>query len=114
MFNNEKIFNGKVAVVTGGAGDIGLATALHLGELGACIALLDIDDGKLADATARLKSSGIKRWPFNAMSQTRYRSKMPWSKLLLGWGVLIFYLTMLVIKVNLLLLISTRWMTFNG
>lgn len=52
-------FLGKVTVVTGGAGDIGLATAQYMGDRGAQIALLDIDQGKLCEARQKLESSSI-------------------------------------------------------
>lgn len=60
MTRNVNMFPNKVAVVTGGAGDIGLATARHLGQLGASIALLDIDQNKLEDAKRALESEEIK------------------------------------------------------
>lgn len=60
MKTNTNTFAGKVTVVTGGAGDIGLATAKYLGERGAYIALLDIDEDKLKKAQTQLQSSNIK------------------------------------------------------
>jgi 2-dehydro-3-deoxy-L-rhamnonate dehydrogenase (NAD+) len=52
-------FAGRVTAITGAAGDIGLATARHLGRLGATIALIDLDAGKLEAAQARLEADGI-------------------------------------------------------
>ena len=52
-------FAGRVAAITGGAGDIGLATARHLGCLGATIALIDLDAGKLEAGKTRLEADGI-------------------------------------------------------
>ncbi|MEX1057018.1 MAG: SDR family oxidoreductase, partial [Natronospirillum sp.] len=52
-------FTGSSVVITGGAGDIGLATAIHLGHQGAQIGLLDIDATKLAAAAQRLRDQGI-------------------------------------------------------
>ena len=52
-------FAGRIAAITGGAGDIGLATARHLGSLGATIALIDLDDAKLEAARAQLAADGI-------------------------------------------------------
>jgi 2-dehydro-3-deoxy-L-rhamnonate dehydrogenase (NAD+) len=52
-------FTGRVVAMTGGAGDIGLATAHHLGRLGATLALIDLDDAKLETARAQLEGEGI-------------------------------------------------------
>ena len=52
-------FAGRVVAITGGAGDIGLATARHLGRLGATIALVDLDDAKLEAARAQLQADGV-------------------------------------------------------
>jgi rhamnulose-1-phosphate aldolase/alcohol dehydrogenase len=47
---------GRVALVTGGAGGIGLATARRLIEDGACVLLCDIDEEALAQAEKDLKA----------------------------------------------------------
>jgi NAD(P)-dependent dehydrogenase (short-subunit alcohol dehydrogenase family) len=52
-------FEGKIALITGGAGDIGLATATRLGEEGATIALLDVKEDALSKAQQRLSKKGI-------------------------------------------------------
>ena len=44
----DKRFTGKLCIVTGGAGEIGLATALRLAEEGSDIALIDVKDMKEA------------------------------------------------------------------
>ncbi|MEM7728811.1 MAG: bifunctional rhamnulose-1-phosphate aldolase/short-chain dehydrogenase, partial [Pseudomonadota bacterium] len=44
-----KPFDGRIAVITGGAGGIGLATARRLLSEGACVMLADIDAGRLSD-----------------------------------------------------------------
>ncbi len=49
---------GKTAVITGGAGSIGSATAKLLLEYGASVVLVDRDADALAHITDNLKSSG--------------------------------------------------------
>ena len=51
-------FDGRVAVITGGASGIGLATARQLATRGVRLMLADIEAGALADAAASLGSSG--------------------------------------------------------
>jgi len=46
---------GRVALITGGAGGIGLATARRLMDEGACVVLCDIDHDALGEAEAGLK-----------------------------------------------------------
>ena len=50
-----KAFAGRVALITGGAGGIGLATARRLMDEGACVVICDIDRDALAGAEAELK-----------------------------------------------------------
>lgn len=52
-----KALAGKIALVTGGAGGIGKATAVRLLREGACVVLADIDETALANATEEL--SGV-------------------------------------------------------
>ncbi len=49
---------GRVAVVTGAGSGIGRATAVLLGRRGCHLALVDIDEGRLAAARAELEASG--------------------------------------------------------
>ncbi|QQR35717.1 bifunctional rhamnulose-1-phosphate aldolase/short-chain dehydrogenase [Devosia oryziradicis] len=49
-----KSLAGKIALVTGGAGGIGKATAVRLLREGACVVLADIDESALGEATAEL------------------------------------------------------------
>ena len=51
-------FDGKVAIVTGGAGGIGLATALRLGREGARIVIADHDEGRAQGAAVSQRTSG--------------------------------------------------------
>ncbi|WEJ32413.1 bifunctional rhamnulose-1-phosphate aldolase/short-chain dehydrogenase [Devosia sp. SD17-2] len=51
-----KSLAGKIAIVTGGAGGIGKATAARLLREGACVVLADIDETALAAATEELGS----------------------------------------------------------
>jgi NAD(P)-dependent dehydrogenase (short-subunit alcohol dehydrogenase family) len=55
---------GKLAVVTGAAGGIGMAVCRQLGTSGAIIALVDIDEKTLAAGKAELDSLGIKSQTF--------------------------------------------------
>ena len=47
---------GRIALITGGAGGIGLASARRLLEEGACVVLTDIDRGPLDDAVNQLQA----------------------------------------------------------
>ena len=51
---------GKVAVITGGASGIGLATARALAAEGARVVLADIEDGPLAAAATELDALGVR------------------------------------------------------
>lgn len=52
-------FAGRVAVVTGGAGGIGLATAMRLSAEGAAVAILDLDADRAAAAAAALPGVAV-------------------------------------------------------
>ena len=52
-------FDNKVAVVTGAAGDIGLACAKLLADSGAGVALIDCQPDRLAEATKSAQQKGI-------------------------------------------------------
>ncbi len=54
----------KVIAITGGARGLGLAMARYLGEKGAVLALLDIEQDGLDDAVASLEAAGIKAQGF--------------------------------------------------
>ena len=45
-------FNGKVVITTGAAGGIGRASAIQFAELGAKVAIADIDENGLAETAA--------------------------------------------------------------
>ena len=51
---------GKIALVTGGAGGIGAATAVRLLAEGACVMLLDRDAGALEETARKLKAKAGK------------------------------------------------------
>src|SRR6204780_5906156 len=52
-------FEGRGAVITGGASGIGLATATEFARRGASIVLADVDNPALEQAVARLKAEGF-------------------------------------------------------
>lgn len=54
------LFEGHTAVVTGGGGGIGLATAKVLGELGASVAICGRNPERIAEAGKKLESQGIR------------------------------------------------------
>ncbi|MBS1723352.1 MAG: bifunctional rhamnulose-1-phosphate aldolase/short-chain dehydrogenase [Armatimonadetes bacterium] len=54
----EKDLSRQVAIVTGAAQGIGKATAERLGQLGACVVLLDINQEKLDEAVEGVKATG--------------------------------------------------------
>ncbi len=56
---SEKPLAGQIAVVTGGAGTIGLAAARAFIEAGAEVALLDKEKGRLEEAAERLPGSAL-------------------------------------------------------
>jgi NAD(P)-dependent dehydrogenase (short-subunit alcohol dehydrogenase family) len=51
--------SGKVAVITGGAGSIGMAYGRALGESGASVVLADVDEGAATKAADALKADGF-------------------------------------------------------
>ncbi len=59
MSNHPAIVPGRVAVITGAASGIGLATAFNLGEAGMRVVLVDIDADSLERAVGKLKSAGV-------------------------------------------------------
>src|SRR4051794_26062994 len=50
--------DGKVAIVTGGASGIGLATAKLFGKLGARVVIADLDDQRVSSAAEQAKQAG--------------------------------------------------------
>lgn len=51
-------FDGRVAIVTGAAGGIGLACARRLAQAGASVVLADVDDARLQAAAGQLADAG--------------------------------------------------------
>ncbi len=49
---------GKTAMVTGAASGIGRGIALRLGEMGASVALIDIDEGRASDTAVQIQKAG--------------------------------------------------------
>lgn len=62
----RKALAGRIALITGGAGGIGLETAKRLMEEGACVVLCDIDRAALAQAEAALR----RQYSVDAVSST--------------------------------------------
>ena len=58
IFRNG-LFEGQVAIVTGGGSGIGLSTAIALGELGARVAICGRNKDKLAAAEQKLRALGV-------------------------------------------------------
>jgi NAD(P)-dependent dehydrogenase (short-subunit alcohol dehydrogenase family) len=58
MQNHPAIAPGRVAVITGGAGGIGLAAAKRFAGLGLRIVIADLDQGALDSAAAEIAASG--------------------------------------------------------
>ena len=52
-------FAGKTILITGGAGDIGRATAQRFAADGAGVVLLDLNEAKMADVTHKLEAYKI-------------------------------------------------------
>lgn len=55
----DGLFDGHIAIVTGGGSGIGFATARSLGDLGAKVAICGRNEEKLARAEAELRARGI-------------------------------------------------------
>ncbi len=56
----DKLFEGKVILITGGAGDIGLATAIRFAKEGADIAMVDVNEEGLKKAGNHLKAYNVR------------------------------------------------------
>ena len=67
------LFEGKVALVTGAASGMGLATAEAFSGAGADVALVDLNEAAVRKVAERLVASGIKRSPSPAMSLRKFR-----------------------------------------
>jgi NAD(P)-dependent dehydrogenase (short-subunit alcohol dehydrogenase family) len=57
-------FGGKTILISGGAGDIGKATAHRFAGDGANVALLDLDEAKMAEVVQELRAHGGQTAPF--------------------------------------------------
>lgn len=59
----NKPFDGRIAVVTGGANGIGRASVLRFAEGGAAVAVLDIEDDPLAAVSEEIRAFGVRALP---------------------------------------------------
>lgn len=59
----SKRFEGRVALVTGGANGIGRASAMKFAQQGAKVAILDIEDGPLGETAEAIRSVGAEVLP---------------------------------------------------
>src|SRR5262245_63930957 len=57
-------FDGKIAIVTGGAGEIGRATALRLAREGATVVIVDCDSDQAEKVAAEVTEGGGQAWAF--------------------------------------------------
>jgi NAD(P)-dependent dehydrogenase (short-subunit alcohol dehydrogenase family) len=60
MINNPLDFNGKVALITGAAAGMGLATAKAFADAGAAVVLADFNENAVIAAAQRLATAGYK------------------------------------------------------
>ncbi len=56
--------NGRRVLITGGAQGIGLQMAMKFAGRGSSIVLADLDEEKLAEATAKIAALGVPAWGF--------------------------------------------------
>ena len=71
---------GKVAIVTGGGGGIGAATAHELAREGAAIAVVDIDEAKAAGVADEIRQPGRGRSRSAVTSRKKKRHDPRWSR----------------------------------
>jgi NAD(P)-dependent dehydrogenase (short-subunit alcohol dehydrogenase family) len=66
-------FEGKVALVTGAASGMGLATAEAFAEAGAAVALVDLNEAAVRKLAEQMVAAGLKHSPSLAMSPMKPR-----------------------------------------
>jgi len=81
-----KRFSGKKAIITGAAMGIGQAVAQRLGEEGAALALLDINQEKLQVCLDELKKTGIDAQGYRCNVASEEDVKQTMSSLERAWG----------------------------
>ena len=62
--NMKPRFDGKIAIVTGGGGEIGRATALRLAREGATVVIVDCDSDQAEKVAAEITEAGGQAWAF--------------------------------------------------
>jgi short-subunit dehydrogenase len=86
MLKGKNKLEGRVAVITGGAGDIGAALAKVFGAAGARVALLDVDGKRLEPVAERLRESGIEVIPIECDVRDMESCEAAMARAVERWG----------------------------